>query len=63
MMGDNRDNSTDSRFLSAVGYVPYENLVGRADVIYFSIDENTSLYEVWKWPTDLRWGRFFDVVQ
>jgi signal peptidase I len=62
MMGDNRDNSTDSRFLSAVGFVPFENFVGRADVIYFSIDENTSIWEVWKWPTDLRWGRFFDSV-
>ncbi len=62
MMGDNRDNSTDSRFLSHVGYVPFENFVGRAEVIYFSIDENTSIWEVWKWPTDLRWGRFFNLV-
>jgi signal peptidase I len=37
MMGDNRDNSTDSRVLSQVGYVPFENLVGRAEIIYFSI--------------------------
>jgi signal peptidase I len=36
-MGDNRDNSTDSRVLSQVGYVPFENLVGRAEIIYFSI--------------------------
>ncbi|MCT8973012.1 signal peptidase I [Microbaculum marinisediminis] len=63
MMGDNRDNSTDSRFLSHVGYVPFENFVGRAEVIYFSIDENTSIWEVWKWPTDLRWDRLFDVVR
>ncbi len=62
MMGDNHNNSTDSRYLSQVGYVPFENFVGRADVIYFSIDENTSIWEVWKWPTDLRWGRFFDSV-
>lgn len=62
MMGDNRDNSTDSRFLSQVGYVPFENFVGRADVIYFSIDENTYIWEFWKWPTDLRWGRIFDAV-
>ena len=39
MMGDNRDNSTDSRVLSAVGYVPFENIVGRAQMIFFSIAE------------------------
>jgi signal peptidase I len=38
MMGDNRDNSTDSRVLSQVGYVPFENLVGRAANLFFSID-------------------------
>jgi signal peptidase I len=38
MLGDNLDNSTDSRVLSQVGYVPFENLVGRAEVIFFSID-------------------------
>ena len=37
MMGDNRDNSTDSRVLSAVGYVPYENIIGKAQIIFFSI--------------------------
>ncbi len=36
MMGDNRDNSTDSRVLSQVGYVPFENIVGRAQIIFFS---------------------------
>ncbi len=63
MMGDNRDNSTDSRFLSAVGYVPFENFVGRADLIFFSIDEQTQVWELWRWPTDVRWGRLFDVVR
>jgi len=43
MMGDNRDNSTDSRVESAVGYVPLENLVGRAQIIYFSIDWTSRL--------------------
>jgi signal peptidase I len=38
MLGDNLDNSTDSRVLSAVGYVPFENLIGRAEIIYFSVD-------------------------
>jgi signal peptidase I len=36
MLGDNRDNSTDSRVLSAVGYIPLENLIGRVDLIFFS---------------------------
>lgn len=65
MMGDNRDNSTDSRDQTAggVGYVPYENLVGRAEMIFFSIDENTKPYEIWKWPQDVRWGRFFQKVR
>ena len=39
MMGDNRDNSTDSRVLSQVGYVPFENIVGRAEIIFFSIGD------------------------
>jgi signal peptidase I len=62
MMGDNRDNSTDSRFLSEVGYVPFENLVGRAQIIFFSIGEYASFWQVWKWPTDVRWSRLLQVV-
>jgi signal peptidase I len=62
MMGDNRDNSTDSRFLSEVGFVPFENLVGKAQVIFFSIDDKSSFWEFWKWPTSVRWSRLFDVV-
>jgi signal peptidase I len=62
MMGDNRDNSTDSRFLSEVGYVPFENLVGRAQLIFFSIDEDASFWQLWKWPSDLRWSRILQVV-
>jgi signal peptidase I len=62
MMGDNRDNSTDSRFLSDVGSVPLENFVGRAEVIFFSIDGSARFWQVWKWPTSIRWGRLFDGV-
>jgi len=62
MMGDNRDNSTDSRFLSEVGYVPFENLVGRAQIIFFSIDEDASFWQIWKWPADVRWSRFLQLV-
>jgi signal peptidase I len=63
MMGDNRDNSTDSRFLSEVGYVPFENLVGRAQIIFFSIDEDASFWQIWKWPTDVRWSRILEAVR
>lgn len=61
MMGDNRDNSADSRF--SVGYVPEENLVGRANIIFFSISGGASPLEVWRWPTELRPSRFFSMVR
>jgi signal peptidase I len=60
MMGDNRDNSTDSRF--SVGFVPEENLVGRANIIFFSIGGGASPLEIWKWPAYLRPSRIFDMV-
>ena len=63
MMGDNRDNSQDSRFLSEVGYVPFENIIGRAQIIFFSIDGNVHAWEVWTWPWTARWGRFFKLVR
>jgi signal peptidase I len=63
MMGDNRDNSTDSRVLSAVGYVPYENIIGKAQIIFFSIKDGTHVWEVWRWPWDVRWSRMFTLVR
>jgi signal peptidase I len=62
MMGDNRDNSQDSRFLNEVGYVPIENYVGRADIIFFSISRDTPLWQVWKWPFTIRWSRFLNLL-
>lgn len=67
MMGDNRDNSLDSRYAQnaaggGVGYVPYENFVGRADIIFFSIEPDAAFWQVWKWPTSIRWLRFFNLV-
>lgn len=63
MMGDNRDNSTDSRDLRAVGYVPLENFVGRAEIIFFSLEEGASGWRVWDWPVTVRWNRLFSTIQ
>jgi len=57
MMGDNRDNSADSRVPDVVGYVPFENLVGKAEIIFFSANGSASFWEVWKWPWAIRWDR------
>ncbi len=63
MMGDNRDNSADSRVPgSGVGYVPYENLVGRAEIIFFSIDESARPWMIWTWPWTVRWDRMLDTL-
>ena len=62
MMGDNRDNSQDSRYLNVVGYVPAENLVGRAEIIFFSTDGSAQLWEIWKWPSAIRWNRFLTLI-
>jgi signal peptidase I len=59
MMGDNRDNSQDSRFADPVGFVPFENFVGKAQMIFFSIDEASSPWQLWNWPWDVRWSRLF----
>jgi len=61
-MGDNRDNSADSRVPEVVGYVPAENLVGKAQIIFFSTDGSAHWWEVWKWPFAMRFARFFDLI-
>jgi signal peptidase I len=61
-MGDNRDNSSDSRVLTQVGYIPAENLVGRAEIVFFSSDGSAKLWEVWKWPSAIRWSRLFQSI-
>jgi signal peptidase I len=60
MMGDNRDNSDDSR--GNVGYVPAENLVGRAELRFFSIDDSAIWYEPWTWPGAIRFSRMFTLI-
>lgn len=61
-MGDNRDNSQDSRVLSAVGYIPAENLVGKAQFIFFSTDGSARWWEIWKWPFAIRYSRLFEGI-
>ena len=56
-MGDNRDRSQDSRVLSQVGFVPFENLIGEAQFLFYSHDGTAALWEVWRWPLAIRWGR------
>ena len=59
-MGDNRDCSKDSRFLGSVGYVNFNNLVGKAQIIFFSNDKKKgSFFKFWKWHKSFRIKRFF----
>ena len=66
-MGDNRDDSADSRFMGTesddLGFVPMQNLVGHAEFIFFSVDGRHPLWEVWEWPAEIRWGRILDWVR
>jgi len=62
-MGDNRDNSLDSRAQNAVGFIPIENLVGRAEFIFFSVDGSARWWEVWGWPMAIRWSRLLSAVR
>ena len=62
-LGDNRDCSKDSRFLSSVGYVHKNNLVGKAQLIFFSSDKSIgSFFEFWKWHKSFRFDRFFKKI-
>lgn len=61
-MGDNRDNSADSRFMNGVGFVPMDNLVGRAEFLFFSINAQYPWWEVWEWPFEVRWRRIFQPI-
>ena len=62
-MGDNRDCSKDSRFLSSVGYVNFNNLIGKAQIIFFSNNKKKhSFFKFWKWNETLRINRFFKKI-
>ena len=63
-MGDNRDCSKDSRFLSSVGYVNFNNLLGKAQLIFFSNNKKKgSFFKFWKWNKTLRIDRFFKKIK
>ena len=62
-MGDNRDNSLDSRVENAVGFIPVDNLVGRAEFIFFSVDGSAAWWEVWGWPFAIRWSRLLHAIR
>lgn len=66
-MGDNRDNSVDSRYRAPdgsrpVGFIPAANLVGRAEIVWLSLEEDMRWFEFWRWPTGLRYGRMFSAI-
>lgn len=71
MMGDNRDNSADSRVQKNmagmseawVGYVPAENFVGRADLLFFSTDGTAGWWRIWRWIPAMRFSRLFQVIE
>ena len=63
-LGDNRDCSKDSRYLSSVGYVNKNNIVGKAQIIFFSSDYKFgSIFKFWKWKKILRLNRIFKKIK
>ncbi len=63
-LGDNRDCSKDSRYLSSVGYVHKDNLVGKAQFIFFSSDKRIgNFFAFWKWHKSIRFDRTFDRIR
>ena len=62
-LGDNRDNSSDSRVMSGVGFVPKVNIIGKVWFIWFSIDTEFSLSKFWTLPLHIRYDRLFRVVK
>ncbi|GBQ15602.1 signal peptidase I [Swaminathania salitolerans] len=65
-MGDNRDNSSDSRFQADngrdLGYVPMVNLVGKARFVWFSYEARHPVWQFWQWPFEIRWSHLFAVM-
>ena len=62
-MGDNRDNSSDSRVLSGVGFVPKVNIIGKVWFIWFSVDTDFSISKFWNLPLHIRYDRLFNIIK
>jgi signal peptidase I len=63
MMGDNRDDSADSRLeVGGFGFVPAQDLEGKAEIIFFSVNGYAQWWEVWKWPWSIRYSKIFNVI-
>jgi len=62
MMGDNRDNSQDSRVQEFVGFVPFENFVGRAEILFFSVEDDAQLFNPFSWFQHIRYNRILDKI-
>jgi signal peptidase I len=63
VLGDNRDNSADSRFMNGVGFVPIENLVGRVEILTsFSVNAEYPWWQIWEWPSEIRWDQMMRPV-
>jgi signal peptidase I len=61
-MGDNRDQSSDSRILSQLGFIPFDHLVGKAQIIFYSRDRSESIWKLWLWPSSVRLERIFKKI-
>ena len=59
-LGDNRDNSNDSRRI--VGFIPSENLIGKAQIIFYSHSGKAKIWEIWKWPITVRYMRLWKSI-
>lgn len=63
MMGDNRDMSQDSRYLDEVGFIHRRDLIGRANIIFFSHNGSVGIFEFWKWLSPIRWERLLKIIR
>lgn len=61
-LGDNRDSSQDSRVLGPVGFIPETHLIGRAEILWFSLDD-ASFWQVWRWPSEVRFDRLLQAIR
>lgn len=65
VMGDNRDNSKDSRWINDIGFIPLENLIGRAELTFFSLNRDIAehFWEFWHWPKAIRFKRICGLIR